>query len=219
MLLITNEWIDIIDINGKIAIRRTNGDKGTYDIIDNELKINWEKWGLETFEKKKNIYYNCNNGNNNIFEIKLESKYYNGIYIFDINTEEVKYQNNFIGKYFFKENNLYIIWKNKGLEIFKQLYYGKIFTSTSFGKIIQDTKKKEIKIIAIVFPQFHEIPENNKFWGNGFTEWTLLKKIPRIVNNEIIKQPHEDIGYFNLNNYEHRKYMRILANKFNIYGF
>ena len=33
----------------------------------------------------------------------------------------------------------------------------------------------EIKINAIYFPQFHEIAENNKFWGEGFTEWTLLK--------------------------------------------
>jgi hypothetical protein len=36
-------------------------------------------------------------------------------------------------------------------------------------------EKYNIKLNAIYFPQFHEIPENNKFWGNNFTEWSLLK--------------------------------------------
>ena len=34
--------------------------------------------------------------------------------------------------------------------------------------------------------------------------------------NEI---PHKDIGYYNLKDYDHRKYMKVLADKYNIYGF
>eukprot|EP01041_Mallomonas_annulata_P005200 gene5200-10403_t len=76
-----------------------------------------------------------------------------------------------------------------------------------------------VKPIAIVFPQFHEIPENNKFWGKGFTEWTFLKPLTRIVNSILIRKPHRDIGFYNLLDYGHRAYMRIMADHFGIYGF
>ena len=222
MLLITNEWIDLIDLDtsNKIAIRRTTKDSGNYIFIDNNLLINWNNWGEQCFYyKDNNIYYSLIN---NTFEVYLDTNEWNDIGIFDINNNTIyrKYNKNDNGKYYFNKNNkLCIEWENRGLEVFNSLSNGKIFSSTTFSQYIEDNSKKEIKLIAIVFPQFHEIPENNKFWGDGFTEWTLLKNIPRIVNGEIIKQPHPDIGYFNLKDYNHRKYMKTLANKYNIYGF
>ena len=223
MLFITNEWIDIIDldIETKKAIRRANNDSGTFKEEQNNFIIIWDKWGEEIFYKKNDIsntiYYNCNIP----FELYLESNYWNDIGVFNLNDNIIyrKYKANDKGIFYFKEYKLYIEWESTGIEIFNQLSYGKIYSSTTFGMTIKKHNLKEIKIIAIVFPQFHEIPENNKFWGNGFTEWTLLKNIPRIVNGQIIKQPHNDIGYFNLKDYDHRKYMRILADTYNIYGF
>lgn len=61
-----------------------------------------------------------------------------------------------------------------------------------------------IKVNSIYFPQFHNSTENNNFWGEGFTEWTLLKPFPNNIvvrNNEIqIMKPHDDIGYYSLDN-------------------
>ena len=217
--VINNEWIDIIMFDeNNIAKRKINNDKGTYILKDDVLQIIWDKWGNEIFVKHNNAYYNCKN---NIFEFFLENNEWLDIGVFNCESNIVyrKYYPNERGKFTFENNDLIIYWDNWDNEKFYQLNYGKYYTNTNFGSIIKNSVKKEIKLLAIVFPQFHEIPENNIFWGEGFTEWTLLKNIPRIVNNEIIKQPHPDIGYFNLKEYEHRKYMRLLADKFNIYGF
>ena len=217
--IVTDEWIDILYLNNNKVIRKTNKDTGSYTLTnENNLTVIWDNWGKEEFIKVFNTYYKCKN---DCIEIRLETNEWNDIGMFYINTNKIvrKYFKNESGSFEFINNDLIINWDNWGTERFYQLNYGKVYTNTNFGQIIKNNIKKEIKFIAIVFPQFHEIPENNEFWGKGFTEWTFLKNIPRVVNGEIIKKPHNDIGYFNLNDYEHRKYMRVLANKFNIYGF
>jgi len=81
----------------------------------------------------------------------------------------------------------------------------------------------DIKINAIYFPQFHEIDENNTFWGKGFTEWTLLKPFcsPQNISDkkyEILK-PHEDIGYYNLEYKDTLSKQISIAESYNINGF
>jgi glycosyltransferase involved in cell wall biosynthesis len=84
---------------------------------------------------------------------------------------------------------------------------------------LEDIQNEEVKPISIVFPQFHRIPENDKFWGEGFTEWTYLKPMPRYVDGIAMRKPHHDIGYYDLLDYSHRKYMREMADYFGVYGF
>ncbi len=75
-------------------------------------------------------------------------------------------------------------------------------------------KAHNIKIAAYYFPQFHECEENNNFWGEGFTEWTLLNKFQGEV-----KRPHIDIGYYNMLDYSVRKKQALMAKEYGVDSF
>lgn len=72
--------------------------------------------------------------------------------------------------------------------------------------------------IAMVLPEYHAIPEYERYCDN-ITEWKHMQRTPRTIGNNVMRFPHSDIGYYNFLDYDHRRYMRIMADHFGIYGF
>ncbi|MDR0675924.1 MAG: glycoside hydrolase family 99-like domain-containing protein [Elusimicrobiota bacterium] len=82
------------------------------------------------------------------------------------------------------------------------------------------TLKTDIKTVCYYLPQFYEIPENNLWWGEGFTEWTnVLPAEPRFIGHYQPRVPHNDIGAYNLSEVSTLKKQISLAKKHGIYGF
>lgn len=75
-----------------------------------------------------------------------------------------------------------------------------------------------MKKYALYLPQFHTIPENDLWWGKGFTEWTNVKKAsPLFKGHKQPKAPLDD-NYYVLDNPEVLKWQANLANSYGIDG-
>jgi len=73
-------------------------------------------------------------------------------------------------------------------------------------------------ILALYLPQFHQIPENDEWWGEGFTEWTAVKRAERL--SKYSNQPRIPLeGYYDLSNASSIRYQSQIAKKYCIDGF